>query len=81
MNVDLPRRIVAARGVPLPLYPELRLLFPAPALERRLARFRPDIVHVVDPMVLGAAGIVWLAVDAPQNLTGKFLRDRKVIPW
>jgi len=29
----------------------------------------------------GAAGIVWLATDAPQNLTGKFLRDRKVIPW
>lgn len=52
-------RIVAARGVPLPIYPELRLLFPAPALERRLALFRPDIVHVVDPMILGAAGIVW----------------------
>lgn len=29
----------------------------------------------------GAAGIVWLAADAPQNLTGKFLRDREVIPW
>jgi NAD(P)-dependent dehydrogenase (short-subunit alcohol dehydrogenase family) len=29
----------------------------------------------------GAAGIVWLATDAPQNLTGKFVRDRKVIPW
>jgi NAD(P)-dependent dehydrogenase (short-subunit alcohol dehydrogenase family) len=29
----------------------------------------------------GADGIVWLAADAPQNLTGKFLRDRKVIPW
>jgi NAD(P)-dependent dehydrogenase (short-subunit alcohol dehydrogenase family) len=29
----------------------------------------------------GAAGIVWLAADAPQNLTGKFVRDRKVIPW
>ncbi len=29
----------------------------------------------------GAAGIVWLVADAPQNLTGKFLRDRKVIPW
>lgn len=52
-------RIIGARGVPLPLYPELRLLFPAPALERRLALFRPDIVHVVDPMILGAAGIVW----------------------
>jgi NAD(P)-dependent dehydrogenase (short-subunit alcohol dehydrogenase family) len=29
----------------------------------------------------GAAGIVWLALDAPQDLTGKFLRDRKVIDW
>lgn len=29
----------------------------------------------------GASGIVWLAADAPQNLTGQFLRDRKVIPW
>ena len=29
----------------------------------------------------GAAGIVWLAADAPQDKTGKFWRDRKVIPW
>lgn len=29
----------------------------------------------------GAAGIVWLATDAPQDLTGKFVKDRKVIPW
>jgi NAD(P)-dependent dehydrogenase (short-subunit alcohol dehydrogenase family) len=29
----------------------------------------------------GAAGIVWLAADAPQNQTGKFWRDGKVIPW
>jgi len=29
----------------------------------------------------GAAGIVWLALDAPQDLTGKFVRDREVIPW
>jgi len=29
----------------------------------------------------GADGIVWLAVESPQNLTGKFLKDRKVIPW
>jgi NAD(P)-dependent dehydrogenase (short-subunit alcohol dehydrogenase family) len=29
----------------------------------------------------GADTIVWLAADAPQNLTGKFLRDRKPIPW
>lgn len=29
----------------------------------------------------GASGIVWLAVEAPQNQTGKFFKDRKVIPW
>jgi NAD(P)-dependent dehydrogenase (short-subunit alcohol dehydrogenase family) len=29
----------------------------------------------------GADTIVWLATDAPKNLTGKFLRDRKPIPW
>lgn len=29
----------------------------------------------------GADTIVWLATSAPQNLTGKFLRDRKEIPW
>jgi NAD(P)-dependent dehydrogenase (short-subunit alcohol dehydrogenase family) len=29
----------------------------------------------------GAETAVWLALDAAQDLTGKFLRDRKVIPW
>jgi glycosyltransferase involved in cell wall biosynthesis len=52
-------RIFGAPGLPLPLYPELRMLFPAADLGRRLACFQPDIVHVVDPMLLGAAGIRW----------------------
>jgi NAD(P)-dependent dehydrogenase (short-subunit alcohol dehydrogenase family) len=29
----------------------------------------------------GADTILWLASEAPQDLTGKFLRDRKEIPW
>lgn len=29
----------------------------------------------------GADIIVWLASEAPQSLTGKFLRDRSEIPW
>jgi NAD(P)-dependent dehydrogenase (short-subunit alcohol dehydrogenase family) len=29
----------------------------------------------------GADTIVWLATEAPRDLTGKFLRDRKEIPW
>jgi len=51
--------IFTARGIPLPMYPELRALFPAPRLERIVAGFRPDIIHVVDPMLLAAAGVGW----------------------
>lgn len=29
----------------------------------------------------GAATIVWLATEAPHDLTGKFVKDRKVIAW
>ena len=29
----------------------------------------------------GAAGAVWLALDAPQVFTGNFTRDGKEIPW
>jgi NAD(P)-dependent dehydrogenase (short-subunit alcohol dehydrogenase family) len=29
----------------------------------------------------GADTIVWLATEAPQTLTGRFIRDRKPIPW
>jgi NAD(P)-dependent dehydrogenase (short-subunit alcohol dehydrogenase family) len=29
----------------------------------------------------GASGIVWLACEAPQSLTAKFVKDRKVTPW
>jgi len=33
-----------------------------------------DVAH-------GAETAVWLALDAPVTLTGKFVRDREVIPW
>ncbi len=29
----------------------------------------------------GADTVTWLATEAPRNLTGQFLRDRKPIPW
>ena len=29
----------------------------------------------------GADTAVWLALDAPQKLTAKFVRERKVIRW
>jgi glycosyltransferase involved in cell wall biosynthesis len=52
-------RIYGAPGVPLPFYPELRALIPVPMLEERLVNFQPDVVHVVEPILLGAAGIHW----------------------
>ncbi len=29
----------------------------------------------------GAETIVWMAVEAPKNISGKFLKDKKVIEW
>lgn len=29
----------------------------------------------------GASGVVWLATEAPHELTGKFFKERKEIPW
>jgi NAD(P)-dependent dehydrogenase (short-subunit alcohol dehydrogenase family) len=29
----------------------------------------------------GADTAAWLALEAPRDLTGKFVRDRKIIPW
>jgi NAD(P)-dependent dehydrogenase (short-subunit alcohol dehydrogenase family) len=33
------------------------------------------------PIEKGAETPVWLATEAPQKLTGKFLRDKKEIEW
>lgn len=48
--------IVGTPGVPLPFYPELRLNFFRPLFLRRLTGFQPDVIHLVDPVVLGMAG-------------------------
>jgi glycosyltransferase involved in cell wall biosynthesis len=53
-------RVVGVPAMPLPLYPELKLALPRPAVAEALEGFRPDVVHVVNPAVLGLGGI-WLA--------------------
>ncbi len=52
-------RVFGTPGLPLPMYPELRILFPPPKFKHLLERFRPDVIHVADPMLLGAAAIFW----------------------
>ena len=49
--------LVGTAGLPLPFYPELKFNFFRPLFMRRLSEFRPDIVHLVDPVVLGVAGL------------------------
>jgi glycosyltransferase involved in cell wall biosynthesis len=53
-------RVVGVPAMPLPLYPELKLALPRPAVAEALEAFQPDLVHVVNPAVLGLGGI-WLA--------------------
>jgi glycosyltransferase involved in cell wall biosynthesis len=59
-------RIYGISGFPLPLYPELTLALPRPSIGDRLKRFNPDIIHVVNPAVLGLAGLYYSKVlDVP----------------
>jgi glycosyltransferase involved in cell wall biosynthesis len=53
-------RVIGVPAMPLPLYPELKLALPRPAVSEALEHFAPDLVHVVNPAVLGLGGI-WLA--------------------
>jgi glycosyltransferase involved in cell wall biosynthesis len=44
---------------PLPLYPELKLAMPRPSIGRAVKAFNPDIIHVVNPAVVGLAGVYY----------------------
>ncbi len=51
--------ITGVPAFPSPFYPELKMALPRPAIGRAIERFRPDLVHVVNPAVLGLAGIFY----------------------
>lgn len=46
--------VVGTFGVPLIIYPGLKLNFMRPRFVRRLQQFKPDVIHFVDPIWLGA---------------------------
>ena len=64
-------RVVGVPAMPLPLYPELKLALPRPAVAEALDRFQPDLVHVVNPAVLGLGGI-WLAKTKAYPLVASY---------
>lgn len=51
-------KIYGISGFPLPMYPELKLALPRPGIAEVLEEFNPEIIHVVNPAVLGLAGII-----------------------
>jgi glycosyltransferase involved in cell wall biosynthesis len=52
-------RVYGVEGLPLPMYPELKMALPSPAVGRELEEFKPDIIHVVNPAILGLGGIYY----------------------
>ena len=52
-------RVIYHRGAGLPMYPELRVVSPFADVGASLRGFRPDLVHVANPVLLGVAGTRW----------------------
>jgi glycosyltransferase involved in cell wall biosynthesis len=52
-------KIEGLSAFPLPMYPELKIALPRPTIRQSLEDFRPDLIHVVNPAVLGLAGIYY----------------------
>ncbi len=49
-------------GGHFPLYPELRLALPRRSMGKALVDFQPDVIHAVEPALLGVAGIYYAAI-------------------
>ena len=64
-------QVVGVPAMPLPLYPELKLALPRPMVSEALEAFNPDLVHVVNPAVLGLGGI-WLAKSKGYPLVASY---------
>ena len=52
-------KIHGVPGLPLPLYPELKLALPSVGTKEVIEKFNPDLIHVVNPAVLGLGGIYY----------------------
>jgi glycosyltransferase involved in cell wall biosynthesis len=52
-------RIAGMKGRPFVLYPHLKLAFPHAWMRAALAEFKPNILHVADPALLGIAALYY----------------------
>ncbi|MBE7323720.1 glycosyltransferase family 1 protein [Nocardioides sp. Y6] len=73
--------VVRVRSMALPRYTSFPIGLPDPVVERTLAQFRPDVVHLASPIALGAVGMrAALKLDLPtvavyQTDIGGFVRQ------
>lgn len=49
--------VIGLPGLAFPLYPDLKLVPPTIDVSTQLEAFRPDLVHIVNPVSLGLAGL------------------------
>ena len=52
-------KVYGIPGMPLPLYPELKLALPPLGTINAIEEFQPDLIHVVNPAFLGVGGIYY----------------------
>lgn len=52
-------KVYGVTGFPLPMYPELKLAPPNPSIRPVLEEFQPDLIHVVNPAILGLGGLYY----------------------
>lgn len=77
-----PFKVVFARSVPVPIYPDFRLTLPAlPQIIATLKSFNPDIVHTNDPTPLSTEGIIAAKIlHIPKVITfHTFVMDRDML--
>ncbi len=61
--------VIGLPAIPAPFYPEFMAVPPLVDVRRVLERFQPDVVHLVNPVFLGLAGLraarqMWIPVVA-----------------
>jgi glycosyltransferase involved in cell wall biosynthesis len=50
-------QVIGVPVIPLPMYPDIGIALPHPDVWRKVETFAPDVIHVVNPVVLGASGV------------------------
>lgn len=52
-------RVHGVPGPPFPLYPDMKMAFPRPSIGKALEEFQPDLIHAIQPMLLGTAAFYY----------------------